>query len=483
MGNAATKKKLELKGNLASMVNKIATKYITTQNFQDLAKLENQEYCNKLVVLTSKIFDEYLDSQEIEYLAQHTHLGQVVDKMAKGKVHYLDRKDLSKLDVINQVRKKRLCIGISKYYIKIAHIFAAIVKTINPEYSYKDQFGQHQHVSVLDQHKMPPQFHHNTNVKIPMTNKAGKSFCQHRINALTPVIDAHDGQQALYKVKICDVNNPGAGHNSIGPMQRVVSLGAEPGFPELKSLYMDKFDYRSGRFTGMTEKSKKEFEQDMGTFYKAFTNKSTAPPSLSTFDNVPLMDYHNQPPCQTPDGFLVQQFAYDPTSSLYKTYADHLEKMKKDATAGQEKLVGILKQLFIKKLEKGPVRTTRRAPRRRGYPQAPPHRAYPRRDWLHDQVAHQAANAAYARRRGWRGGAASKETQHVVYTLNPTLTHKKLDEIVLQTRKLILELYTQCEIDFKTGIKLFEAIVEKKEQEKMAKQHASLKEQMDKLIQ
>ena len=109
-------------------------------------------------------------------------------------------------------------------------------------------------------------------------------------------------------------------------------------FSELKSLYMDKFDYRSGRFTGMTEKSKKEFEQDMGTFYKAFTNKSTAPPNLSNFDNIPLMDYHNQPPCHTPDGFLVQQFAYDPTSPLYKTYAEHLGKMKTNATAGQENL-------------------------------------------------------------------------------------------------------------------------------------------------
>ena len=497
MGNAATKKKLELKGNLASMVNKIATKYITTQNFQDLAKLENQEYCNKLVVLTSKIFDEYLDSQEIEYLAQHTHLGQVVDKMEKGKVHYLDRKNLSSLDVKNQVRKRRLCIGISKYYIKIAHIFAAIVKTINPEYSYKDQFGQYQRVSVLDQKKMPAHFHHNANVKIPMTKVSGKSFCQHRINALTPVIDAHNGQQALYKVKICDVNNPGAGHKSIGPMQRVVSLGAEPGFPELKSLYMDKFDYRSGRFTGMTEKSKKEFEQDMGTFYKAFTNKSTAPPNLSNFDNIPLMDYHNQPPCHTPDGFLVQQFAYDPTSPLYKTYAEHLGKMKTNATAGQEKLVGILKQLFIKTLEKGPTRSTRRrgrtAARYRAHQAAyaPRHQAAyaPRHQAAyaaHHQAAyapHQAAYAAHDPRRAWRGGAAPREAQHVIYTLNPTLTHQKLDSIVLQTRKLILELYTQCEIDFKTGIKLFEAIVEKKEQEKMAKQHAVLKEQMGKLIQ
>jgi hypothetical protein len=194
------------------------------------------------------------------------------------------------------------------------------------------------------------------------------------------------------------------------------------------------------------------------------------------------MDYHNQPPCHTPDGFLVQQFAYDPTSPLYKTYAEHLGKMKTNATAGQEKLVGILKQLFIKTLEKGPTRSTRRRGRT-----AARYRAHQAAYAPHHQAAyaphHQAAYAAHDPRRAWRGGAAPREAQHVIYTLNPTLTHQKLDSIVLQTRKLILELYTQCEIDFKTGIKLFEAIVEKKEQEKMAKQHAVLKEQMGKLIQ
>lgn len=477
MGNAPAKKNLELKGQLPELIHKIATKYITTQNFQDLAKLENQDYCNKLVVLTSKIFEDYLDSQEIEYLAQHTHLGKVVDKMAHEKVYYLKNKDLGKLDVKNRVRKKRLCIGISKFYIKIAHIFAAIVKTINPEYSYKDQFGQRQKVSILDRNKMPANFHNDTNVKIPLTKKAGKSFCQDRIDALTPIVDAHDGKQALYKVKICDVNNPVRGRQTIGPAQRVVSLGTEPGFPELKSLYMDKFDYRSGRFTGMTEKSKKEFEQDIATFYTAFTSKTAAPPNLSGFDNIPLVDYHNKAPCQRPDGFLVKQFAYDPTSPLYKKYTAHLEKMKKNATAGQGKLVAILKQLFIKKLEKSPIRKSRQTAHQQDRTAAA---AYPQRDWHHDQVAQQAAAAG--RQRIWRGGDSPREIDHVVYTLNPKLTHTKLDEIVLQTRKLILELYTQCEKDFKTGIKLFEAIIEKKEQEKMAKQHASLKEQMDNLL-
>ena len=38
--------------------------------------------------------------------------------MAKGNVLYLDRNDLEKLDVINSVRKRRMCIGIANFILK-----------------------------------------------------------------------------------------------------------------------------------------------------------------------------------------------------------------------------------------------------------------------------------------------------------------------------------------------------------------------------
>jgi len=36
----------------------LATKYILTQNFQDMKKLGDKEYCNKLVILTSDKYEE-----------------------------------------------------------------------------------------------------------------------------------------------------------------------------------------------------------------------------------------------------------------------------------------------------------------------------------------------------------------------------------------------------------------------------------------
>mgnify|MGYP000102924544 CR=1 FL=1 len=57
--------------------------------------------------------------------------------MTKDNIMYLNKNSVSELDVKNPTQKRRLCIGISKFYIKVAHVFAAIVATIKPVYSFK----------------------------------------------------------------------------------------------------------------------------------------------------------------------------------------------------------------------------------------------------------------------------------------------------------------------------------------------------------
>ena len=40
---------------IESVIDNIATKYITQASFNDLMNLNKKDYCNKLVILTSKI--------------------------------------------------------------------------------------------------------------------------------------------------------------------------------------------------------------------------------------------------------------------------------------------------------------------------------------------------------------------------------------------------------------------------------------------
>ena len=51
---------LTLTGLLADILDILATKYILTQNFQDMKKLGDKEYCNKLVILTADIIKKFL---------------------------------------------------------------------------------------------------------------------------------------------------------------------------------------------------------------------------------------------------------------------------------------------------------------------------------------------------------------------------------------------------------------------------------------
>ena len=124
--------------SLKQIVDFVATNYILTQNFQDMRKLSDMKYCNKLVLLTSKVFENKLRDIDVEYLAQRTKDGQEINVMANDKVKVINKSDLPNLDVKVETDKRRLCLGIAKYYVKIAHIYAAIVTTIKPNYVYNE---------------------------------------------------------------------------------------------------------------------------------------------------------------------------------------------------------------------------------------------------------------------------------------------------------------------------------------------------------
>jgi len=46
--------------------------------------------------------------------------------------------------------------------------------------------------------------------------------------------------------------------------------------------------------------------------------------------------------------------------------------------------------------------------------------------------------------------------------VSPSLTENRLQEIVIETRALIIKLYLTCEMDYVNGLKMYEAIVEHK---------------------
>ena len=164
MGIGQSKAANNDKLDVANILDILATKYILTQNFQDMKKLGDPEYCNKLIILTADVIKKFMNEKEITYLSQRIEDGVPTLQKKKTSVIYIkpgeakysvkpkttsnmynpqiqyelrrSQRPVSRLDIQNKEEKLAICKGIAKFYIKIAHLFAAILKTVRKIVSF-----------------------------------------------------------------------------------------------------------------------------------------------------------------------------------------------------------------------------------------------------------------------------------------------------------------------------------------------------------
>ena len=321
--------------NFYDVIDYIATYYILTMDFKSLSKLSEKAYCDKLVVLTSDIIERYFNDMEITYLAQRIKGGVEVNDLSKEKVIFINKDNLESLDISNDtqksIKKKRVCIGIAKFYVKVAHIFAAIIMTINPVYTYKDATGQTVKTGLLEKDKIPK----NVNRKLYKLN-----ICDNRIRALKKgeQLDNITGNVTL-QPKVCDMN---VNKNGLDK-----TLADEPGITELMRLYLDdNYDYSNGNFTGMTDSTKSDFMKDLKLFYTAFTGNETMPPEITKFSDIKLRDYNKKTGCQGTTPVLKGRYTLNQKDKLFVDYAENTKKMIQTAADNQSKLLSVINELF-----------------------------------------------------------------------------------------------------------------------------------------
>ena len=442
-------------------LDQLATKYILTQNFKDMKRLSTKAYCDKLIILTADVIKNFLNEKEIIYLSHKITDGVPIDKMEKQKVVYLDvnsikrkaapsstrrnfiydsqlktyipeiqrvnRKSiLQTLDVHNPTTKDRMCKGIAKFYIKIAHLYAAILKTINPVYVYKDKYGKEHRYSLLNKDKIPK----HADVKLSEIN-----LCTRRINALQFIPEGDNIKVNISKV--CNLNRKETkysfGTNPDEPdlwgisKTASLTLGEDIGIPELEKLYYDEYDYVHGKFVGMSTASRKQYEKNLKSFYTHFTGKTDYnkwnKDGKKKFSDIPLIDFHSSELCRKENSAWKK--TYVGKKGLFQEYAKNLKKMMRIAEANQKTVIGVLDKIF---------------------------------EWV------------------------KRDNGSTVITLKSDLTEEKLDIIVAEVRNLILELYYTCEIDFKNGLQIFEAIVKERYIKTSIARSKDLEKKMDVLV-
>jgi ElaB/YqjD/DUF883 family membrane-anchored ribosome-binding protein len=399
--------------SISQILDYIATYYILTMDFKSLRKLYDKEHCDKLVILTSEIIQRYFTDLEITYLSQRIKDGVEVNENAKDKVIFFNRDMLGKLDIQNSIKKKRICLSIAKFYIKIAHIFAAIVTTINPIYVYKDADGNTVRASLYEKGTIPK----NTPRDIYKLN-----ICDNRINSLQnkQSLEPDINGEITVGPKVCSMN--------IGDDGQPKNLDEEPGIPELEELYYDdNYDFKTGKFMGMSENTRKVFLSDLQIFYNIFTgNTNQLPPEITRFSDIKLRDYHKMDKCKGSNPLFERKYKGPLTNKLFRDYAENLKKMIQTANKNQDVLLTIINQIFVYTID--------------------------------------------------------PQTGKKQIRINPLLTEDRLQEIVVETRALIIKLYLTCEIDYVNGLKMYEAIVEQKILETAQNQISKLENISEQLI-
>ena len=320
--------------SLNNAIHFIATHYILTQNFDDMKKLNDVNYCNDLVILTSKILSNTLNDLNVDYLSKQINDGVETNEIKTSKVLYSKKSKLKNVDELLQKDKKQeMCIGIAKFYIKVAHIFASIVNTIGPTYTYTTETGVEVKKTIFDKHEIPENRKHTV-------KQNDINICSLRINALKNKSNFNgineDDQMTIHPM-FCDMNKMSDGSDK--------TLNDEPGFPELKDLYYDVYNSELNKFTGMSEENGKMYKKDLETLYKAFTGKLDVPDTLNEFSDIKLKSFHDGVGCSD-DGIYRKPEVGTLREENFKKYAIHIRNMINMATDKQNKLLEILDEIF-----------------------------------------------------------------------------------------------------------------------------------------
>ena len=165
--------------------DKIASNFILSQSSSDIKKLTDLEYCNKLIILTSKIIKNETGGASVP-----VPVNKEKDK-ENDTITTNEHKDVSKSSS-TQVECDITPDDRAKLYIKVAHLVAAIMTAINPVIYTNDGL-----VSLFDRH--------NLESDSEILGIGHYSFCSRRYDSLFKI-----GESTTKKIindNICSIND------------------------------------------------------------------------------------------------------------------------------------------------------------------------------------------------------------------------------------------------------------------------------------
>lgn len=236
----------------------IASSYILSMNFQDMLNLTSEEGCNKMILTTANILEKYQTPINLKNIYENKKSTSV------EKVFSISNSE--NLNINDPNIKKTLCREIARYYIQIAHLFSAIIASINPKYQYSEN-GELVQVNIMDKNNIPDEY------KNSLTIVQDKSYCSERLKLLTKDSTLEDKGEITINIPYCSLNSELSFYNS-------------PGILELEDLFKDKFDTNTGVFS-ISEEGKKNYQEQVKLFYSLMYENPKSSPFIFSEINYP----------------------------------------------------------------------------------------------------------------------------------------------------------------------------------------------------
>jgi hypothetical protein len=443
-------------------INIIATKYILGRKFNELTKLVSEKYCNDLMILTRDVLATNFTTEEIKYLASDASTS-----VTSESVMYISKQDFANIERATSNKKLLMCKGIAKFYIRIAHLFAAIATTVSPNWSSSSSsLGQVPGMGPVQGLAAPPPDAaqqmpkrggqiNNANASANANNET--DFCSMRIRALLGATNSQSiNNVVLVQPTVCSVyaskENP---------------LARQPGMPDLEHLYNDIYDGATGRFSGKSIAMQNLYDSDLKKLYIAFTGESDMPSNIKTFDDIIIPSLSRYKEC----GPVIQTAKPAPVKDDTTAYRDQYRynyDVDRDDSARREKLHRdkireLQNEANTKEYYKteqsnysGIFTTQFKVAKNSGA-----YIAY----GVH--IKQMISNADRARAKLMQiidklflVVESDAGRKNPIITIHPNLTYTGLDALINQTREMIINLYVGCERDFYKGLELLHVIIE-----------------------
>ena len=409
MGAANSKKKTYSKDDLFKIVNKISSDLILNTADDDLINFMEPKYCIKIIKLSSRLLNDNFTKNELKLISDKL----ISDKLKDKVIDILNKKKIIN-DTIKWSKSQSVtdtsvtdtsATGTSLTDINVMGLTGpSLMGLTGPSVTGPSLTTDSINNIYSDEYQ--------TKKEICKVISVHYVKIMHIFSAIKTILDSNEtfckkNKKFKYKKNKIQINDSNisaeicnTGKNEIyGSENSIPKLGSENAIPELENLYKD--EYVGENIFKMSEKSTEKYNIDLISFYESYTGKDKKK-EITSFSQIPVFDYKSDELCKKMEkkmgASLNNELQGDSKNYNIIMFANHLAKIMNESNIIDNTLIETLNLLFV-----------------------------------------------------------IDETDH--YIINEKLTSNGVDKLTETVRATIMELYINCEKDYKKGVELFENIL------------------------